>query len=682
MKKVIPMFMTAMLLVMPTAQISAETAKNPVQEKAQKLASVLLSDYGVTGVQYAIMDSGSIVLSGGAGVSNKAAGSPVTKDTMFGMGSVGKVYSTAAVMMLVDDGKVDIDQPYYKYVKNFRMADKRYKDITVRMLMNHSSGIYGSHYANAILFADNDTWAHDKLLQRMQSETLKSTPGEYSVYANDGFQLLEILVEHVSGLSYSKFIEQRLSKPLQLISTKSPLDTFDRERLAKTYHPSFNQALPVENANLIGSGGLYGTTEEMTKFGEVLMGDCPSVLSKKSAEAMQKPEYRNGIWVPEETNNINFGLGWDSVSLAPFDQYGIKALTKGGDTTMYHAALTSLPEHHISIAVLTSGGSSGFNTNFASNVLLEYLKEKGAIKKLLPDRVFETPVKVDMPTDQLKFAGLYGTVGGTLDISIKNGEIKLPTLLGGMIPDQTYVYTKDGQFKNKEGNIAISFDRQSNGKTYLKVNATLDLAGIGREFMVNYEYQKLAANPLKHAVKTAWEKRNGKTFYALDEKITSIFYLTPQVLNKKVKLDVRNGYASGTKIIDKNKAVNVTEIPGTAGRDTFDLNFHTVRGNEYLAIDGMSYISEDAVHPMNSGDSSTTIIHEDGKARWFKIDRKTANKTMTVEVPTNGGFNVYDKTGTTIGSSIITGEKSVVLPEGGLIVFGGKAGDVFKIKIK
>lgn len=69
------------------------------------------------------------------------------------------------------------------------------------MLMNHSSGLYGSHYGNSILFDDEDTRNHDELLIKLQAERLKSKPGEYSVYCIDGFQLLEILVERVSGLS-------------------------------------------------------------------------------------------------------------------------------------------------------------------------------------------------------------------------------------------------------------------------------------------------------------------------------------------------------------------------------------------------------------------------------------------------------------------------------------------------
>ena len=351
----------AVLLAMPvTGANAAPSHEETLKDKAHRMASVLVSDYGVSGVQYAILDHGSVVLSDSAGVYDLETRKPIKRDTMFGIGSVSKMYVTAAAMMLVDAGQVDLDAPLALYIKDFTMADERYKKITPRMLMNHSSGLYGTHYGNTMLFDDNDTLAHDELLMRLKSEKLKSDPGAYSVYCNDGFQLLEILVERVSGIGYSEYLAKYISEPLGLSGTKTPLDTFDRDRLAKTYFPTIEQALPVENANVLGAGGLYSTAEELAKFSEVLIGNRTDVLSENSAQAMQQPEYRRGVWVPEEKNAFNYGLGWDAVKLTPFDDYGITALSKGGDTVMYHAGVVALPKQDISIAVLSSGGSSFF----------------------------------------------------------------------------------------------------------------------------------------------------------------------------------------------------------------------------------------------------------------------------------------------------------------------------------
>ncbi|MGG4454025.1 serine hydrolase domain-containing protein [Brevibacillus porteri] len=682
MKKVVSVFMTAILIAIPVTPAFALTNPDTVKEKAQEQASKIVSDYGASGLQYAIRDRGSIVLSGSAGVYDKATKSPITEDTMFGIGSVSKMYVSAATMMLADSKKIDIDKPLTTYIKDFKMADERYKEITPRMLMNHSSGLYGSHYANGFLFDDNDMKNHDELLVRLQSESLKSKPGEFSVYCNDGFQLLEILIERVSGLSYSKFLETYITEPLDLTSTKTPLDDFDRDELAKTYFPGFDQALPVENANLLGTGGLYSTAEEVSEFAEVLIGNRTDILSEKSAKAMQSHEYRKGIWVPEETNTMNYGLGWDAVRLAPFSDYGINALFKGGDTIMYHAALVTLPEYDITIAVLSSGGSSSSNVSFASNILLEYTKSKGIIKEILPDKTFKSPLKVDMPSDMQAFSGVYGTIGHTINLEIKNGEIELPSLAYGDVPPQKYVYTGDGQFKSNDGSATVSFDKQKNGKTYLKLNAYTTRPGLGQSVSTAYENQKLDANSLNRSTKSAWEHRNGKNYYAVNEKITSMSYLVPAFVIKNISVDLNHGYASGTKIVDKNKAVNVIQIPGANGRDAFDLNFYNKNHKEYLKIDGQSYISEDAIPTMNGGKDSLCIIPSDGQARWYKIDAKSANRVMNVETPVSGGFAVYDKNGMIVNFSKATNNHSVVLPEGGMIVFGGNAGDVFKINFE
>ncbi|MEI3611501.1 serine hydrolase domain-containing protein [Pseudogracilibacillus sp. SO30301A] len=674
----------SMLLVIPITHVLGnkdhKDHKDQIKKTAHNMASEIVSKYDVSGIQYAINDNGSITLSDSAGVYDKATKAPITKETMFGIGSVSKMYVTAATMMLVDSHKVDLDKPLTTYIKDFSMSDERYKEITPRMLMNHSSGLYGTHYGNSMLFDDNDTQNHDQLLEKLQTSRLKSKPGEYSVYCNDGFQLLEILVERVSGLSYTDFLETYIRNPLNLNSTKTPLDNFDRQRLAKTYFPTIDKALPVENANVIGAGGLYSTAEELSKFSEVLTGKHTEILSEKSAKSMQSPEYKKGVWVSDETNSTNYGLGWDAVNLAPFNEYGITALSKGGDTILYHADLIAIPEYDISIAVLSSGGSSIYNTIFASNVLLEYLKDKGIIKDILPDKTFEPPTQVEMPSDLLSYAGLYGTMDSTIDIEINNGELNLPEL-GGLIPAQQYVYTGNGEFTSSDGSAVVSFDNQTNGKTYLKLHAYTDFPGIGQMAMVTYEYQKLDTNPLNDTTKEVWKKRNGKKYYALDEKITSIFYLDPSILIKNISVDLDHGYANGTKIMDENKAVNAVEIPIMAGRDVFDLNFYNLEREEYLEIDGFSYISEDAIKPISGEKTSTSTIKPDGHARWYKIDAKSANQIMTVDVPASGGFAVYDKEGTIVNFSKASDDNSVVLPEDGLIVFGGNVGDVFKISL-
>lgn len=132
--------------------------------------------------------------------------------------------------------------------------------------------------------------------------------------------------------------------------------------------------------------------------------------------------------------------------------------------------------------------------------------------------------------------------------------------------------------------------------------------------MAYYEYQKLGENPLDKTVADAWKEREGWTYYALDEKINSLFYLSPSVLTKTIALDAKGGYANGTKITDEEHAVNVAEIPVMNGRDAFDLDFFRQDGTEYLRADGRMYIAETALTPISGAADSVVTIPDTGCA--------------------------------------------------------------------
>ena len=116
------------------------------------------------------------------------------------------------------------------------MADGRYTDITVRMLLNHSSGLPGSTIANGFLLNDPDTLAADTLLEELSGQTLKAEPGAFSVYCNDGFTLAELVVEAVSGMDFDDYVRQAILEPAGLEDTWFPGEDFDQSLLAKTYY--------------------------------------------------------------------------------------------------------------------------------------------------------------------------------------------------------------------------------------------------------------------------------------------------------------------------------------------------------------------------------------------------------------------------------------------------------------
>ena len=131
-------------------------------------------------------------------------------ERVYCLASVSKVYAAAAVMQLADRGLVDIDAPVTEYIPDFKMADPRYKDITVRMLMDHTSGLMGSVYGHCFSFEAIGSEYHDSFLSILSKERLKADPGAYNCYCNDGFTLLEMIIERVSGMSFTDYLKKNI----------------------------------------------------------------------------------------------------------------------------------------------------------------------------------------------------------------------------------------------------------------------------------------------------------------------------------------------------------------------------------------------------------------------------------------------------------------------------------------
>ncbi|WP_028546882.1 serine hydrolase domain-containing protein [Paenibacillus taiwanensis] len=674
-------------MLLPAGVMAQSSVKASSYEGIQKLAAekadLLVKTLGTVSVQYALIDNGDIVVSGQTGVNDEGNKIPLNNETMYGIGSTSKMFTTVAVMKLVEDGKVDLDKPLVQYIPEFKMKDERYKKITPRMLLNHSSGLRGSTFPSAFLLGDNDTHAHDTLLHNLQEQSLKADPGAYSVYCNDGFTLAEILVEKVSGLDFTTYLHKHITSPLGMKHTNTPIDNVDAAKFAAVYHPAHKGQLPVESVNVLGTGGIYSTAEDIARFSQLFTGQGKGVLSNQSAKAMQQEEYKKGLWPDDKDSIVNYGLGWDSVKLYPFNNYGIKAVNKGGDTILYHASLVVLPEHNMAAAVLSSGGSSTLNALLANEILLQTLKTKGTIKEFQPAKSFGKPVKASIPANITKHAGYYGATGQIMKVTmIESGEMTISPVNIPEAPSQKYVYTADGTFVTEDGLTKMSFVTKENGRTYIWSQMYQEIPNLGQIALSHLMAEKLAANDLPAQADTAWKAREGKKYYPVTEKYTSILYLLMGGIGIN-KVDGLPGYVDDKLITSATSAASQLNIPGMNGRDTMEYNFISKDGIEYLVSAGVLGVSEDAIKPLYAGAQSTVTIQPNGYARWFSIPDAATNKKLTVTMPANSSFSLIDEKGTSVKYALGQGKTAdIELPKKGMIVFAGDAGVQIKLTLK
>ncbi|CCL06710.1 TPA: cell wall-binding protein Cwp20 [Clostridioides difficile] len=646
---------------------------------AKEKIQTLLSKYGAVSAQYALIDNGKIEISGNGGVYSKQDNKNLNKDNMYSIASISKMFTTTAVMKLVDEGKINLDTPVVNYIPEFKMADDRYKEITPRMLLNHSSGLMGSSFKNTILLGDNDSYGHDNFLKELQKQRLKAKPGAFSVYCNDGFTLAEILVERVSGMSFTNFLDKYINNPLNLQNTKTPENSFDSSKLAKAYVPYWEDAVPQDNLNAIGAGGLYSSAENLCTFAQTFMKNSNGILSPASVKAMENKEYLNGLWPEGEDSILGYGLGWDCVNTYPFNQYNLKALTKGGDSLLFHSNLIVLPDENMAVAVLSSGGSSQLNEIIGQEILLSALKEKGKIKEIKPDKTFSKPQQVKMPSSLKENSGLYAS-SNMIKVDVNdNGTLTVssPYIENG--PEDKYVYIGQDRFVSEKGNSCLKFVKEKNNITYLNMSSYDDVPGLGQTASLYYVAQKVDDNNISNSVKEVWKKRNGKGYYLVDEKYTSQSYMFGSVKATLGLSDETPGYIVNTKIIDENNSNAFIEIPGVIGRDLSDIKLHKENGTEYLSFGTLTYVSEDSITNLPAEKSFTCELESNGYAKWYKIGDDIANKKIEVNLPQNSSFAVYDDKGVPVNYSLVTKNNRVRLPKGGVIVFLGSPNARFEV---
>ena len=666
----------AMSLTVPAlaAEDTAETS-DPVEA-----ALAAAETYGATtSIQYALWKDGEIVSTGGSGVYSKTENRALTDDILYGVGSVSKIYTTVAVLQLAEKHRLSLDAPVTRYLKDFKMADPRYKDITVRMLLNHSSGIMGTGLGGAMLFGEADTSATDGLLESLSTQRLVADPGAYSVYCNDGFTLAELVVEAVSGLDFMDYVDKYILDPIGLDDTFAPGGDFDVSRLAKTYRGDDTRALPADSLNAIGAGGIYATASDLAAFGGALTGT--ELLSQSSLDAMAYPEYSRGIWPEDTLDSLAYGLGWDNMEWYPFCQSDIQALVKGGDTLYYHAGLVVLPEHDMAAAVVSSGGVSTYNEMVANQLLIAALAKEGvSVDESIPALPAAEPAA--MPAELLKNAGYYGSTSAPYQVSLtEDGKLTMHYLnYPTTIPDQTFTYHSDGTFRDATGTAYMSFVKEENGQVYLYQKTVSGLPGLGALPVSNYAAVKLPDNPLTPEVQAAWDDILTMGVLPMDEPYNSQTYATLADSAAGETPELVPGYMGSMRIVDAATALFEIQLPGVGGRDGLDYHVEDRDGVTWIIARGSAYMDASAVPELFTGSGTAyTTVQEDGYARWYTVSDSAAGKTMTVQLPKDAGFWVYDAAGQVTASSVLWNDTSVVLPEDGVLVFAGDPGARFHL---
>ncbi len=253
----------------------------------------------IPGLAVLVKQNGKIVQSQGYGYSNLEHMVPVKPETIFESGSVGKQFTATAIMMLVEEGKLQVTDPISKYLS----VPDSWKNITIHHMLSHTSGL-GDYPED---FDLQKNYTEDDMLKMITAQPLGFQPGEKWNYSNLAYVTLGILIHKLSGKFYGDYLAEHVFHPLDMKTTRIINEADIIPNRAAGYRLVNNQVKNQEwvspSLNTTADGSLYFTIEDLAKWDSAL--ETEKLLKKSSLEKM---------WTPVVLNDGTpqpYGYGWE-----------------------------------------------------------------------------------------------------------------------------------------------------------------------------------------------------------------------------------------------------------------------------------------------------------------------------------------------------------------------------------
>ncbi len=333
----------------------ARAGESPVEAALQPY----VASNWLAGAVTVVVGTNDIVSHEAVGYADVAGKAPMKKDAFFWIASMTKPITAVAFMMLVDEGKVSLDDPVGKYIpplNNLWVVDKKDNDtmslkkqarpITLRHLLSHTSGL---PFLTPVLADDLASLPLDQQVLSFTMNPLEYQPGEGYRYSNEGIDTIGRVIEIASGMPYEKFLQTRVFDPLGMRETTFFPSAAQVKRLAKTYGPNAEKNGLAEAAvpylrtpfdrpgrNPEPGGGLFSTGEDLARFCQMLLNKGMSkgkrLLSENAIAELSK--------VQTGQPNQKYGLGF------AVDLDGRGAFGHGGALA---TNMTIYPDRHLAL---------------------------------------------------------------------------------------------------------------------------------------------------------------------------------------------------------------------------------------------------------------------------------------------------------------------------------------------
>jgi CubicO group peptidase (beta-lactamase class C family) len=307
----------------------------------------------IPGISVAVVKDGKVIKAEGYGLANVELKIPAKTDTVYKIGSVSKQFIASGIMLLAEDQKIGLDDRISKYLAG---TPDTWKDITIRHLLTHTSGIVREAPGFNAFKVQPDA----DVIKTAYDLPLRFAPGEKWEYCNVGYFSLAEIIYKVSGKPWAEFLADRIFKPLEMNATRTTSATEIIPNRADSYEWQENR---LQNAGellaLRPSGAFISTVLDLAKWEAALYTN--KILKASSFEQMRaRTKLNDGTTHP-------YGFGWELAEMN-----GHKIVHHGGTLSGFRAQFARFVDDGLTVIVLTNGATANPNA-IARGIAAHYI---------------------------------------------------------------------------------------------------------------------------------------------------------------------------------------------------------------------------------------------------------------------------------------------------------------------
>ena len=335
----------------------------------------MVGDWGIPGVAVVVVQDDEVVFARGFGVKEAGGADPVDEHTIFAVGSTSKAFTSAAVAMLVDEGKVSWDDPVVDHLPTFQLSDPYItRDLRVRDLMSHNSGLLRG---DRLWYASGRS--REEVLHQVRHQPVTFRLRSTFQYNNTTWIAAGEVVEAVSGMSWDDFVATRIFRPLGMARSTTLMEPLGRLDNVATPHRTTPdgevEAIPYRNIDNAGpAGSINSSAMQMAQWVRLQLGggeyEGERLISEEAVREMHTSQMiirKEGTWglIWPESDFLTYGLGWFLNSYRD-----VTMVSHGGNIDGMTAFVGFVPRRDYGMVILANhDASNGFSSALAHRII-------------------------------------------------------------------------------------------------------------------------------------------------------------------------------------------------------------------------------------------------------------------------------------------------------------------------